>query len=170
MNIESHTITHHGLQLDVAVDRVTVGGELLVRETVLRPNAVVMVGGTTPDKFMLVQQYRHAMGQFTIELPAGKIDADEDPRLAAIREFAEETGLLFADATFLGGFYPSAGYSNEYIYAYRMDTLVQTGCEGIEGEISDVFQHDRREWKQFFRTCQDAKTKIALAMAFGEIP
>ncbi len=56
------------------------------------PAAVFVVAITTDDEMLFVRQYRHPLGEVTTEVPAGALDADEDPETAAKRELAEETG------------------------------------------------------------------------------
>jgi 8-oxo-dGTP pyrophosphatase MutT (NUDIX family) len=56
--------------------------------------------------FVLVEQYRHGIGQVTLELPAGDIEPGEDPLEAAVRELREETGYESSDWTPLGVLYP----------------------------------------------------------------
>lgn len=58
----------------------------------VRPDVVVILALTPEDKIVLVRQYKHGVGQITVELPGGVID-DEDPRQAAARELREETGF-----------------------------------------------------------------------------
>ncbi len=59
------------------------------------PNFAVVVA-VTPDperKVVLVRQYRHGAGKVLLELPAGCIEAGEEPEIAAARELLEETGI-----------------------------------------------------------------------------
>lgn len=60
---------------------------------------------------LLVQQYKHAVREVVIELPAGMVDQGETPREAAERELLEETGYEGADWSPLGVVHPSAAKS-----------------------------------------------------------
>lgn len=66
----------------------------------------------------MVRQFRYAMQQELWELPAGKLEKDEDPFLAAKRELEEECGLTADTYTSLGEFYPTVGYDTEIIYTW----------------------------------------------------
>lgn len=67
-----------------------------------------------PDgRVVLVRQYRYAVGAVTLELPAGAIDADEDPADAARRELGEEALLRSDRVTLLGRFHTSPGRMDE---------------------------------------------------------
>jgi 8-oxo-dGTP pyrophosphatase MutT (NUDIX family) len=66
-------------------------GDYFVRES--RGFTIVFV--LTPDEHVvLVRQYKHGIGTVVLELPAGGIDAGEDPAACARRELAEETGYV----------------------------------------------------------------------------
>ena len=65
-----------------------------------------------------VEQYRIGAGKDLLELPAGKIEHDEDPLEAARRELREEIGMDAAEIKPLGNFYMSPGYANEYMYCF----------------------------------------------------
>ncbi len=70
-------------------------------------------------KVALVRQFRYAYGEELYEIPAGKLDAGEDPAVAAVRELSEETGLTAERLNLLYVLYPTPGYTNEKIYIYR---------------------------------------------------
>ncbi len=86
---------------------------------------------------MLVRQFRYAYGEEIWEIPAGKLNAREDPMFAAKRELEEETGMNSV-LTHLITIYPTPGYTNEKIYIY----LAEGGTQGEqaldEGEFLSV--------------------------------
>src|SRR5215467_8345475 len=87
-----------GKLINLRIDRIEEQpGKETVREIVVSPNAVCVVARPTPDQVILIRQYRHATGRELIEIPAGGLKRDEDPKLAAIRELEEETGYLAAN-------------------------------------------------------------------------
>lgn len=69
-------------------------GEILEKYYVLEyPNWATIVAITKDNKIIMVEQYRHALGEIGIELPAGVIDSDDpNPMYGAKRELLEETG------------------------------------------------------------------------------
>src|SRR5215469_6163318 len=56
------------------------------------PDGAICLPLTQSGEIVLVRQYRPAIGQMTIEIPAGSIDPGETPESAALREVMEETG------------------------------------------------------------------------------
>ncbi len=79
-----------------------------------------------PD-VILIRQYRHAAGQYLLELPAGRIDAGERPLAAAKREMIEETGYRAKSWTVLVRYFASPGFLGEWMQIY----VAQNIAEGI---------------------------------------
>ena len=112
----------------------------------------------------LVKQYRYAYGKEIYEIPAGKLNAGEDPKAAALRELEEETGYRAKDAEKLLQIYPTPGYTNEIIHIY-----VATNAEYV-GENPDEDEFLQCEFMPFERVLQliesgeicDAKTVSAI--------
>ena len=87
VKIISSETAFKGKLISVRVDRIEEQpGKKTVREIVVSPNAVCVVARPTVDDVILIRQYRHATGRELIEIPAGGLKKDEDPKLAAIRE------------------------------------------------------------------------------------
>ena len=98
------------------------GGEL-VAEIVRHPGSVVIVPVTDDGGLVLVRQYRHAIGEWAWELPAGSLKPGEDPDAAAIRECHEEIGLIPDAIERLGELFPTPGYCDEKMTFYRATGL-----------------------------------------------
>jgi ADP-ribose pyrophosphatase len=75
------------------------------------------VNAADPD-VILERQYRHAAGQFLIELPAGRIEPGEAPLAAAKREMIEETGYRAKKWTLLTKYFASPGFLGEWMQIY----------------------------------------------------
>lgn len=89
-------------------------------------------------KVALVKQFRYAYGEAIYEIPAGKLNAGEDPFLAAKRELEEETGLVADRLVHRFTLYPTPGYTNEKIYIYEAEG-VRAGAQHLdEGEFLNV--------------------------------
>lgn len=79
----------------------TIIQDYFVRES----RGFVVVFAITPEKrVVLVRQYKHGAGRSLLELPAGAIDAGEEPMQTARRELAEETGYESAAMEFVRSF------------------------------------------------------------------
>jgi len=97
------------------------------------------------DEIVCVKQFRPPLNAYTLELPAGLIDADEDPATAAMREFTEETGYIGTVSSVLPVSYLSPGLSNESACLVRLEVDMtleqnvkihnnQAKNEGLEGD------------------------------------
>jgi ADP-ribose pyrophosphatase len=73
---------------------------------------------------VIERQYRHAANQFLWELPAGKLDAGEEPLVGAKRELAEETGYAAKKWTPLVEYYASPGFLGESMKVFLAEGLV----------------------------------------------
>ncbi len=89
----------------------------------------------TEKGIALVRQYRYAYKEELYEIPAGKLNAGENPEKAAARELSEETGLVADSLKLLTVLYPTPGYTNEKIYIYKAEGL----SEGKEHLDQDEF-------------------------------
>ena len=98
------------------------GGHLNA-EVIRHPGAVVIVPVTDAGEIILVRQYRHAIGRWIWELPAGSLKPGEDVEKAAIRECHEEIGLVPGRMERLGAFVPTPGYCDEEMNVYRATAL-----------------------------------------------
>jgi ADP-ribose pyrophosphatase len=117
-----------GRLLHVRVDTVRLpSGRDAVREIVDHPGSVVIVPVTTAGTVLLIQQYRYAVADYLLELPAGLIDPGEDAMTAAARELEEETGYRAASLSLLADVFVSPGYTRE-----RTRIVLARDCAPIE--------------------------------------
>lgn len=86
----------------------------------------------------LVRQFRYPYRETLLEIPAGKLEAGEDPVVTAARELAEETGLVADSITPYGVIYPSPGYTNEKLYIYFASGLRQSEAHPDADEFLNV--------------------------------
>jgi ADP-ribose pyrophosphatase len=100
------------------------GGGDSVREVVRHPGAVAVVALDDEDRVLLLRQYRHALGTYLWELPAGLRDADGEPPLeTAKRELAEEAELAADRWSLLATIHSSPGFSDELVLIYLAEGL-----------------------------------------------
>jgi 8-oxo-dGTP pyrophosphatase MutT (NUDIX family) len=100
------------------------GGGDSVREVVAHPGAVAVVALDDDGQVVLLRQYRHPVGRYLWELPAGLRDADGEPPLeTAKRELAEEVQLAAERWSLLTTTYNSPGFSDELVLVYLAEGL-----------------------------------------------
>jgi 8-oxo-dGTP pyrophosphatase MutT (NUDIX family) len=136
---------------------------------VLRLHGAAAVLPITPaGDVLLVRQLRPPVRQVLTEIPAGLLDVDgEDALSCASRELFEETGYGHDVIEFLGGYYASAGSSDEYVHLFWARTKAEPEAEPEEGievrtEPFDAMVAAARAGK-----VRDAKTALALLLADG---
>jgi ADP-ribose pyrophosphatase len=130
--VESQTLVEGKLLVlrhDTVIDA---RGERRQREVVAHRGGVAVLALTTDRRLLLVRQYRHAVGEVLLEIPAGTLDRQpdgsvEDPATAARRELAEETGHFAGEWRALGRFFTAPGFASEVMHLY-----LATGLSEIE--------------------------------------
>ena len=128
-----------GRVIRVTLDTVELeNGERSMREIVHHHGGACVLAVTDADEVYLVRQYRYALQEEIWELPAGKLEAAEDPFEAAKRELAEECGVTADEFIDLGVLYPTVGYDSEKIYMYAARGLHAVPQHLDQGEFLDV--------------------------------
>ena len=108
-----------GRAVNFDVDTVRLpNGKLATREYISHPGAVGVVPFLDKDTVVLVRQYRHPVGEITLELPAGKIDPRESVLTCIKRELAEETGYTAARFTPLVKYWPTPAFADEVLHLF----------------------------------------------------
>ncbi|MEO9383742.1 NUDIX hydrolase [Chromobacterium phragmitis] len=132
-------LVYEGGFIKVNKDRVVLpDGNESSREYILHPGAVAVLAVTSAGELVLERQYRYPAGREFIEIPAGKIDPDEEPEATAKRELLEETGYKADRWTYLGTAHPCIGYSNEKISYYLAQDLMLSERQLDAGEFLEV--------------------------------
>ena len=132
-------------------------------------NAVTILAIDADQDIYLVEQYRIGPDRPLLELPAGKIEPEEEPLEAARRELREEIGMDAAEIKSLGSFYMTPGYANEFMHCFLATGLYMSPL----APDADEFIHVRKIPKnQLFAMIdageiQDAKTLAVLILAKG---
>lgn len=153
--------------ISVQVDDVLLpNGKESKREIVKHPGAVAIIPVTKDGNIIFVKQFRKPLERSLIEIPAGKIEENEDPEITAVRELEEETGFTTDTLTHVASFYTSPGFADEIIHLYYTDQLqpLTERVEGDEDEFVEIVELSLEEAEQNVRDKKiyDAKTMYAL--------
>ena len=139
-------------------------GATATREVVEHNGGVGVLAIDEQNRVLMVRQYRYGIGRVSLEIPAGKREAGEDPALCGRRELEEETGCIAGDFQPFGSLDVSPAYDSEVIYLFLARALTPAAQNLDEDELLTV---EYIPLAQALSLCMDgtitdAKTVIAL--------
>lgn len=139
-------------------------GETSIREVVHHHGGACILPVDAEGNVYMVRQFRYAMGEEIWELPAGKLEAGEDPFEAAKRELSEECGLTADRFEDLGVVYATVGYDSERIYLWAATGLHRAAQHLDEDEFLDVVKmpFEKALGLVMDGTIRDSKTQVGL--------
>jgi ADP-ribose pyrophosphatase len=142
-------------------------GRTKSREIVRHPGACVIVPLLDDGRVCLIRNWRVAVNQTLIELPAGTLEPPEPPAVTAERELIEETGYRATKIEFLHAFFLSPGILDEKMHLYLATGLTAGPTAREEGEeIENWLVPFNEALSMIFRgEIQDAKTIVGLLWA-----
>ncbi len=155
----------NGRVIRVTLDKVQLeDGTTSTREVVHHHGGACVLPVDADGNVTMVRQFRYALGEELWELPAGKLEAGEDPFEAAKRELSEECGLTADTYTELGVVYPTVGYDSERIYLWAAEGLHTVGQHLDAGEFLDVVKMPFAQALGLVMDgiIKDSKTQVAL--------
>lgn len=170
-NLEEKTLKkeklYSGKVIDLYLEEVELpNGKISKREIVKHPGAVAVIALTQDEKIVMVQQYRKALERTIVEIPAGKLEKNEDPKEAALRELEEETGYTSPSLQKVISFYTSPGFADELIHLYIADGIepLAEKKQLDEDEFVDVMLVSLEEAQDLVESHEiyDAKTAYAV--------
>jgi ADP-ribose pyrophosphatase len=159
-------VVYEGKTISLRNDVLMDGGKPVRKwDIVAHPGAVVVVPVTEDGKIILVKQWRRAVQEILLELPAGTLEKGEPPELCAQRELQEETGFKAKEIISLGGFYSAPGFCTEYLHLFLAKGLTESALEADCDEAIDLVYADVGQvWKMIADgLIHDAKTIAGVA-------
>ncbi|MCR5461900.1 MAG: NUDIX hydrolase [bacterium] len=114
---------YQGKVINVRVDDVMLPNDTEAKREIVEHRGGVGIIPYDGENVYLVNQYRYALRQELLEIPAGKREFDENPIETAKRELYEEVGATAKNFTYLGEYYPTVGYCEEIIYLFLATDL-----------------------------------------------
>ena len=138
-------------------------GTVAVREVVEHPGGVAVVP-LLDESVILIRQYRIAIGREILEIPAGKLEGNEDPEHRGRRELEEETGYRAGRMVSIGSVYASVGYTSEEIHLFLALDLEKVGQDLESDECIEVVPVPIAQIEQRLAAndLKDAKTVVGL--------
>jgi ADP-ribose pyrophosphatase len=139
------------------------------REIVGRPDVVAVVAVDRDGYVTLVRQFREAARRDVVEIPAGRIEAGEDPLETAKRELREETGLRGGRWRAGPVWWTTPGFCNERVHLFFAEDLEPGDPEPDEGEDIELVRWPRDELASRIGELADAKTLLGLMIYAEEL-
>ena len=157
-----------GKVFDVRIDQIeTPAGKTQRIDYIQHVDGVTIIPVDENNQILFVRQYRHPTREELLELPAGSLEAGEDPESCARRECREEVGMSPAELQYLGGTYLAPGYSSEYLHYFLAKDLSAAPLPPDEDEDIEVIC---LAWEEAFQKItqnqiRDAKTVSGIFLA-----
>jgi ADP-ribose pyrophosphatase len=151
----------------VAEDVRLPNGNEVTLETLRHPGAAAIVPFRSRDRVLLLRQYRHAVGGYLWEVPAGKLDPGERAEACAARELEEETGFRAGRIEATGSIVTAPGFTDERIWLFTAHDLVPGRVAHERAEVIEVHELPLAEALAMIDRGEicDAKSTVALLQA-----
>lgn len=151
-----------GKLIKVTYDVAEVNGKEAWREVVHHPGASAVVAIDEDNRIIMEKQFRYALNDYLLEIPAGKLDAGEDPLVCAKRELEEETGIVASEWISLGTIATSPGFCNEVIHLYVAKGLSKGEIHWDEDEYVEV---ERYMFDELLQRIKEEKIKDSKSLS-----
>lgn len=158
-------VIYSGRVVHLRKDEVTLpNGKKSFREIIDHPGAVVILAQSSLDKIIMVKQFRKAIDEVLLELPAGTLEPEEKIIDCAKRELAEETGYQAENWEKVFDFYSAPGFCNERLSLFFAWDLKKTESNTDFDEFIEVIEIDKKSLLYLLdhKQIEDAKTLIGI--------
>lgn len=172
VRVNRTNILRNGRVFDITLENVTFDNDFTVDLEIIRhPGASAIVPLTQDGRVVMLKQYRHAIGAYIWEIPAGTFNGQEDPLVCARRELTEETGYRAETWERLGSVTPVPGYSDERIQIYLARELTPASQHLDKDEFLEVHTIPLTHVVQMIVAgeIQDAKTVMGIFLTLSKM-
>ncbi len=163
---------YKGRIVNLNLESVTLpNGATVELEVIHHPGAAAVVPLKEPRTVILIRQYRHAVGGYIYEIPAGKLHPGEDPRECALREMEEEIGYKAGALEHVVSTYTTPGFTDEVIHIYKATQLGRGKQNLGRDEVLDIAEFPLEKTIAMIRegVIKDAKTIVGLQCVYLQI-
>ena len=155
-----------GKIIDFYQDTMEINGDhTVIWDFIKHKGAAAVVPVTEDGRILMVRQYRNALDRYTLEIPAGALDAEDEPgRECASRELEEETGYKSGNLEWLITLRTTVAFCNERIEVFAARDLIPSRQHLDEDEFIELQACTLAELKEkiFSGEIQDSKTVAAI--------
>lgn len=145
-------------------------GNIYRRQVVVNPGGVGVVP-VIDNSILFVRQFRIAINQLVLEIPAGRLEPNEDPADSAVRELEEEVGFISKNPVLISEYFTAVGFSTEKMYIYLANDLIETRSKPEIDENLEVVKITIDNVAEMLKTNKfnDSKTIIGLNDALRQM-
>lgn len=168
-------LRYQGAILKIYEDTVLANGHEAHWDFIHHDGAAAVLPVTDDGKILMVRQYRNALDRETLEIPAGKLDAPDEPKIeCAYRELEEETGYRTEQMEYLMSVNTTVAFCDEAIDIFVARNLIPSHQHLDEDEVIDVEEWELEDLLELIYTGKmtDAKTVAAIsayAVKYGAV-
>ncbi|QPK94663.1 NUDIX hydrolase [Actinomyces sp. zg-332] len=155
---------YEGRILDLKIEHYELDGKILKRELVVHKDAVAILPVDNQGYTYLVKQYRSAIKDYVLEVPAGLVEDGEDYEEAALRELQEEVGFTAKNLEKVFQGYNSVGFCTKKTTVYIANDLSVSKLPEDDDEDIEIVKIHIDDLKQMYYEgkIKDFKTAIAI--------
>ncbi len=150
----------------VSIDVELPDGNKGNRDVIRHPGASAVLAFLDDETVLLVEQFRVALDKILLEIPAGKLEKGEDPKVCAYRELEEETGYKSEDIEYLGTIATGAGFTDEQIHIYKATNLYKGVKGGDDDEFIEAKPYKIKKIKEMIKDGRITDTKTISAFMY----
>lgn len=158
-------LKYEGTILKIYEDTVMANGHEAHWDFIHHDGAAAVLPVTDEGKILMVRQYRNALDRSTLEIPAGKLDAPDEPKIeCAYRELEEETGYRTEQLEYLMSLNTTVAFCDEAIDIFVARNLIPSHQHLDEDEVIEVEPWDLKDLLELIYAGKmtDAKTVAAI--------
>lgn len=161
------TVIYNGNYLSlINVDVELPDGNLSNRDIIKHPGACAIIPFLNDNEVILVEQFRKPLEKTLLEIPAGKLNKNENPITCAHRELEEETGYKAKDMIYLGKIATAPGFCDEIIHLFKATNLYEGKKSCDEDEFTDIKKFTLDEIKLMIKKGEIIDTKTISILSY----